>query len=108
MEIQYINFEVLNDTEKAALEVVLADGLKKFERLLKNPSKLVVQVKLKDTTGKRKRYNINMRAEAPNATFSSETMDWDLNRTARKAVNDIEKEILHRYRQDTSYKKSYE
>ncbi|MBI4439398.1 hypothetical protein HY638_00330 [Candidatus Woesearchaeota archaeon] len=107
MIIQYINAGILEPNEKADFESIVTQLGEKIERVIKNVSKLVVQVKLMSATGKRKQYCVTLRTEGPGAVFSADAVDWDLRRTVRKAVNEVEREITHRYKADSSYRKSY-
>ncbi len=107
MEIQYINLHLLNEREKSVLQGIIEDGSNKIERMLKDPSKFVVQVKLINATGKRKEYEITARVESPSATFSTDCVEWDLRKVSHEVIIALEKEITHRYKKDTSHKKPY-
>ncbi|HLC65603.1 MAG TPA: hypothetical protein VJI46_05785 [Candidatus Nanoarchaeia archaeon] len=108
MEVQYVNVSLLDASEKTILDSVLSSEGKKLARLIKGESKLVVQVREMNKTGKRKEYNIQLRVESPAATFATKgVVDWDIARCVRKAMVNVEEEIIHRYKKGTSYKKSY-
>ncbi len=107
--IRAIGVDALNDEEKAVVNT-LAE--RNFDRLLLTAKKLesvVIHIKTHKTTGKRKKYSITVRVECGrDVCESSEATSWDLPTAVHKAFEEAEQQLIHNFRTDTSYRKSYE
>ena len=105
--IQVIGGELLDDTEKAITNDLMKEYYPKITRQLKNITSITVHVKAHSKGGKRKKYDIRVKAIAPTRPFEAQESDWDLARTLHRVFRNIIREIQHKFRTDSQHKKSH-
>jgi hypothetical protein len=107
--IQAIGVKQLNDEEKSLISKLAERNFNKLLFKAKKLESVVVHIKTFKTTGKRKKYSIKVKAVCGRLLCeSSEATSWDLATAVHKAFNDAQKQLIHRFRTDTSYRKRYE
>ena len=87
MQIRYGNFKNLKDEELTAKSSFERECMK-IERDFKADS-MIVNVKLHDKEGGRKKYSFRAVVEGPSILFESHAFDWDLQRAIHKTVNKL-------------------
>ena len=97
MPIQFVNLHVLEDFEKPTVNKLVNEYSGKIERLVNNPL-IVIQFKKYDKAGKKVKYSIHARVDAPSLLASAEAADWDLARTLHKVFNKVESELKHKFK----------
>jgi len=76
---------------------------KKIKRSVNNLVNITLQIKTYDKEGKRKKYSINLRLNAPTKEFASNRADdWELTRAIHKSFKDILTQIKHTLHTDVS------
>ena len=115
--IQFIGLNQLKPEDQAKVKELTANYHEKLQRMVQNITSLVVHIKEHEKTGKKEedsktkriKYVVHVRMVAPMRTFaSSKAVDWDIARVVHKAFRDVEAEVKHAFKTDTSYKKSYQ
>jgi hypothetical protein len=97
--IQFIGVKDLSEDEKEIVNTLSTEYYGKIKRSLKNLTSMVVQVKIYQKEGAKKKYSINVRVIAPTRMIEADkAADWDLARTLHKAFKNIEREIEHMIR----------
>ncbi len=80
----------------------------KINYMIKNVNQIKVHLKEHTKGGKAHKYSVHVQVIAPTATINStKAVDWDISRVLHKAFKDIERQIIHKFKADTSYKKGY-
>ncbi len=109
--IKYSGLKDLDAEEQSILKNLIEKEYPRIQRLVKNVSDLIVNVKVSKKQT-RKRYIISFRLEAPTRMFSVKTKDtemggdWDITKATHKALNALYFEVKHRLKSDTgSWKK---
>ena len=106
--IQIIGMRNLDDNQKPVVNKLVNEYYQKFFRTLKNEISLQVHIKKTDKGGKRKRYELRVRVNAPTRIFESKkALDWDLQRTLHKAFKDLESQFKHKLHTDDQHNKTY-
>jgi len=95
MKIQYKDTSILNKEELTTLKTISRDYNKKFENH-HNILDLMVDIKIHQKGGTRKRYQIIILSQDRN--FSTNVEDWDLSKTLHKAFKKIISESNHKER----------
>ena len=106
--IQVIGIDLLDDVERGIVNKLVNEYYQKIFRELKNITEVTVHVKAHSKGGKRKKFDIRVKAIAPTRIFEAQESDWDLARTLHRVFKNIEREIQHRLRTDSQHRKSYE
>ena len=94
--IQVIGINVLDDKEQEAANTLINDYYQKIARELKNVTSVSVHLKAHSKGGKKKKYDIRIKALAPTRTFESQESDWDLARTLHRVFKNVERQIQHK------------
>ncbi len=114
--IQFVGLKDLSPFEQNTVQNLTSEAFGKLKRRTKNLTSLVIQIKAYDkTTSKgtdkkqgKKKYSVNIKVLTPTKSFAStKAVDWDLNRVIHSAFKKVEGEIIHRFKDDVSYKKPY-
>ena len=106
MSVQFINLKILEEEEKPTVNKLVDEYFSKIQREIKNAS-LIVQFKKYNKEGRRAKYSIHARVDAPSIICSAEASDWDLARTLHKVFNKVQNEIKHKYKIEGSiYRKA--
>lgn len=106
--IQVIGTELLNDDEKATANKLANEYYKKIFRELKNITSVTAHIKVHSKGGKRKKFDLRVKAIAPTRIFEAQESDWDLARTFHRVFRNIKREIQHRLHSDSQRYKPYE
>lgn len=106
--IQVIGIELLDDMEKAVTNKLVNEYYQKIFRELKNVTDVTVHIKAHSKGGKRKKFDIRIKAIAPTRIFEAQESDWDLARTLHMVFKNMEREIQHKLRTDSQHNKPYE
>ncbi len=97
MKIQYIDINKLTLSERLRLKSLTTGYAEKLDRDLPLDSVMVIQIKLHDIEGKRKKYSLHARIDSPSLLLaSSRASDWDLARTVHKSMKNIENRLQHK------------
>jgi hypothetical protein len=114
--IQFVGLKDLSASDQGVVQNLTAKYYNQLKRYTKNFTSLVIHVKsyekktakgTEKTRGKKK-YSVHIKVAVPTRTFaSSKAVDWDLNRVIHQAFKNVEGEIVHRFKDDVSYKKPY-
>jgi len=114
--IQFVGLKDLKTEDQERVKELAANYHAKLQRMVQNITSLVVHIKEHEKTGKKKedsktkriKYVVHVRMIAPMKTFaSSKAVDWDIARVVHKAFRDVEAEVKHAFRTDSSYQKPY-
>jgi len=103
--IQVIGTELLNDGEKDTANKLANEYYKKIFRELKNVTSITVHIKAHTKGGKRKKFDLRVKAIAPTSIFEAQESDWDLARTFHKVFRNIKREIEHKLHTDSQHNK---
>ncbi len=114
--IQFVGLKDLSPFDQGIVQNLTAKYFGQLKRYTKNLTSLVIHVKayekktakgMEKTRGKKK-YAVHIKVSVPTKTFAStKAVDWDLNRVIHQAFKNVEGEIVHRFKDDVSYKKPY-
>ena len=96
-QIKIIGIKELDDNEAETVNRLAREYYSKIQRAIKNITSVVIHVKTYNVTGKRKRYEINVKVMAPTKSFDSKAAEWELAKALHMAFNKIEKIIEHRF-----------
>lgn len=103
MPFQFIDLKLLTKEEVPTVERLCAEYEKKIARHVPNPQ-FILQFKKHNDTGKKVKYSIHCRLEAPQILAPSEAHDWDLATTLHKVFQKIEKELEHKFKLNSQHK----
>lgn len=95
VEIEIIGSEILSEEEKSITNKIINEYIPRFEREIKNPIKLKLDIKEYDKDGKKKKYSINSQIIFSGKVFVSDSWDWNLAKAINKAMTKIETELEH-------------
>ncbi|MBS3171394.1 hypothetical protein J4449_02150 [Candidatus Woesearchaeota archaeon] len=110
MALNFVGLNSLDESEISKLTMYSERFYQKICRTANDPL-VVLHVKKMKSSGKRCKYSIHGRVEAPSLLASVEYSDWDFIRTLNKTFSRIENEIGHKFKtegknQRVSFKKS--
>jgi len=97
MALDFVGLDSLDEGEIRKLTSSSERFYSKAVRMSNDP-RVIVHVKKMKTGGKRCKYSVHGRVEAPTLIASANFSDWDLTRTLNKTFEKIENEIEHKYR----------
>ena len=103
MPIHFIDLKALNEDEVPRMQKIVFEYSKKISRLFPD-SDLIMKFKKYNTAGKRSKYSIHCRVDAPGLIASAKASDWELALTVHKVLNKVHNEIEHRYRRESQRK----
>ncbi len=103
MPIQFIDLKILNDHEAPVAQKLAVEYSKKLGRLFPD-NMLIVKFKKYNQTGKRVKYSIHCRVDAPSLIASAKASDWELALTMHKVLNKIHNELEHKYKLESQHK----
>ena len=102
--IRYSGLKGLSEEEQSVMKSIIEKEFPKVKRHINKKIDLMVYVKVMKKES-RKRYNINLRVNAPTKVIISENNretekggDWDLVKAARKSMKALENEVKHRFK----------
>ena len=95
--ITYVGLKSLDSFEISKLQTFVDRYFPKIQRHFSNAS-LIVNIKVADVTGKRKRYTISLRVSAPSVILSAEHMDWELQRAVHRAFDGLSNEAKRKFK----------
>lgn len=95
MKIQYKDTSILNKEELTILKLISKDYSKKLESH-SNINSLMIDIKIHQKGGTRKRYQVSILSE--DRAFNTKVEDWDLSKTLHKAFKKIISEFNHKER----------
>ncbi len=110
MSLNFIGVNSLDEDELSKLTTYSERFYNKTSRNLQDPL-VIFHVKKMKASGKRCKYSVHGRIEAPSLLASVEYSDWDLVKTLNKTFEKIETEITHKFKTEgktnrVSFKKS--
>lgn len=114
--IQFVGLKDLSAEEQNTVQNITSEAFGKLKRKTKNLTSLVIHIKAHDkTTSKgtektkgKKKYSVHIKVAVPSKIFTStKAVDWDLNRVIHQAFENVQGQIIHRFKDDVSYKKPY-
>lgn len=109
-----IQFVGLNDLREVHPHLI--DYVKKISSyygekigyLVKNINTIKVHIKGHKKSGRAHKFSVHIKVSSPGmAVTSNKAVDWDVSRAMHKAFKDVERQILHKSKGDTGYKKRY-
>ena len=109
MGLSFIGVNSLDETELNKLTTYSERFYNKTCKVLNDPL-VIMHIKKMKNSGKRYKYSVHSRIEAPSLLASAEYSDWDLTRTLNKTFEKIENELEHKLKPEkhnrVSFKKS--
>ena len=100
--IKYVGIKDL-DIEKQTIVKTLAEKYsEKIDRKVKNFD-MTLTVKEYEKTGKRTKYSVHTKVEAPKLVVAASAADWDLKKTSRMALEKVSKEIEHKMKHESMH-----
>ncbi|QQG38546.1 MAG: hypothetical protein HYS32_02975 [Candidatus Woesearchaeota archaeon] len=104
MLIQYLNLKNAGDND-TYIKSLVEKSAEKLERDLSKESILIVDIKEYNQEGKRAKFSVHLRLEAPAHMLAAHAHDWDVITTTRKALKKLETEFKHKFKTEgTKYK----
>jgi hypothetical protein len=101
--IKFIGLNKLEDSEQAMIKELAERHSLGIQREIKDITDIVLQIQTERGGDKRPKYAITLRADTTKGVISSEkSSDWDLNKAIAEAFKKLEKEISHKFHNDTS------
>lgn len=91
MKVDYKDTSMLTEQEKTILQNIIEEYSQKI-----NVEELIIDLKVVNKGGKRKRYTIIVNAK----DYHAKVEDWDLSKTVHKALKKIINEINHKDRKN--------
>ena len=98
MALNFIGLDSLDENETGKISTYGERFYQKVARIIAKDPKIILHVKKMKTAGKRCKYSVHGRLEAPNLMASANFSDWDLTRTLNKTFEKIENELEHKYK----------
>jgi len=98
--VEFVNINILDDTEKEILNRLTEKHHEKIKRLLGNISSVVLHLKEYKNSKKeikKRKYSISVRIIAPGAYFESSAFNWKLDKALNEVFTKIEREIQHKF-----------
>ena len=95
-KIVYKGIHKLNNQEEKKLNVLAKEYFEKIKLVLKDLNSIQVNVDTHHTEGKRKKYELNIKAIAPSNVLRTQVDEWDLAKTTHKGFKKIIKEAQHK------------
>ncbi|HJZ18634.1 MAG TPA: HPF/RaiA family ribosome-associated protein [Candidatus Nanoarchaeia archaeon] len=105
MELQTIDFDLLDESDKRDFSRLFNEYSKKIGRKLKNISSFIVHIKEYNKSGMRKKFSIHVRVIVPTRMIEAEAFDWDFKRALHKVFKKLEEEIERRFRVSNEHKR---
>ena len=106
--IQVIGIELLGETEKGIANKLVNEYYQKIFRELQNVTSITVHIKAHSKGGKKKKFDVRIKAIAPTRIFEAQESDWDLARTLHMVFRNMEMELEHKLHTDSQRNKPYE
>ncbi|MBS3098472.1 HPF/RaiA family ribosome-associated protein [Candidatus Woesearchaeota archaeon] len=106
--IQVIGIELLGETEKGIANKLVNEYYQKIFRELQNVTSITVHIKAHSKGGKKKKFDVRIKAIAPTRIFEAQESDWDLARTLHMVFRNMERELEHKLHTDSQRNKPYE
>ena len=97
MSLQYIGFRSLDEEEAEKLSKISEKEYPKIERTLPTAN-IILRIKKYKEKGKKNKYSIHAKIEAPNTKIVAQTADWDIAKTTHKVFNKLQTEINHKFK----------
>ncbi|MBN1644892.1 hypothetical protein JW851_02540 [Candidatus Woesearchaeota archaeon] len=95
--LQFVGLKTLEPMEQELVQRISTENFEKIRRMLKNITKVKVQIKTYEKQGKRKKYSIHLQARAPGGPLDVDrAQDFDLARAIHKGFADLKGLIEHR------------
>lgn len=99
MPVQLVNLRVLGDEERVVAGRLVPEYYGKLARQVKDPL-VVVQFKRYKAAGRRAKFSIHARVDAPSVLVSAEAFDWDFARALHKVMRKVHSELEHKLKLD--------
>ena len=97
-DIEITHEEILTKEEREIAKKLLKEYYPKIQRMTKTPIKIKIDMKEYDKDGKNKKYSLNSKIIFSGKMLSSSAWDWDLARAIHKAMNKLENEAEHKWK----------
>ncbi len=95
--LQFVGMKDLEPMEQELVQRISTENFEKIKRMMKNITKVKVQIKTHKRDGKRKKYSIHLQARAPGGPLDVDrAQDFDLARAIHKGFSDLKGRIEHR------------
>lgn len=103
MPIRYIDLKVLGDDEVQNVQQLTLRYYEKLQRMFPRSS-LELRFKRYRKTGKRAKYSVHCRVDAPSIIARANASYWDLALTMHKVLNKVHNELEHKYKLESQHK----
>ena len=97
MDLEKEGFDILGMEERNMLDELFESYFPKIKRLIKNNLTLKLQLRMHEKK-KGKKYSIHVEAIYPGRIITAQAHDYDLERTAHKAMKRLDEEIRHKFK----------
>ncbi len=104
-KIQFKGANKLNEQERSVLDKLSEEYFGKIGGFLKDIKSMKINIKLHNTEGKRKRYQINIKVISAAESFDSKVEEWDLAKVLHKGFKKILHELKHKHHSEGKPKK---
>ncbi len=108
--VQFVGLNELDEDDQARVKEVLYNHAIQLERELKRITMLRLHFKVYQKGG-RKKYSVTLFIDAPTGPIEVHNMyepaEWDAVACVHKLLEKAKKQIIHKFKTDSDYKKSY-
>ena len=110
--VTFVGLSKLDPADRIRIKEVIMDHFVEIERVLKNVKGLKLHFKDYQKEGSRKKYSVSMIVNAETGPITinkmSENARWNQVAIVHSLIKKARKEIMHKYKTDSNYRKSYE
>ncbi len=110
MPVKFIGMDEFSQEEIGVIKELIGHHLKKIRRREIDKFDLIVHAKKHFKSGKPDKavkYSLVARLDAPDFLIAAKAADWNVRKVCHEAMVKLENEFNHKFRADSSYKKSY-
>jgi len=109
--VQFVGLEILDPADQEKIKEIIYKDFVILERELKNITGLKIHFKEYEKGG-RKKYSVQMAVNAETGPITVNKMyspvQWDAVAIVHKLLEKARQEVIHKYKTNSSYRKSYE
>lgn len=103
MTIRFIDLKTLDDDELQVAQRLVSKYYQKLQQMFPKSS-LEIKFKKYRRTGKRSKYSVHCRVDAPSVIARANASYWDLALTMHKVLNKTHNELEHKYKLESQHK----
>lgn len=105
--IEYKGLRKLTSFEISKVKSIADNFFTKIDRKIKN-SNLILDIKKHKEAGKRAKYSIHARLEAPNVILAAKQFGWDINLALNKTLENMRNEMKKKFKTEGIKRRSRE